>query len=85
MKRFICVLGAGAGDSIARAAAAIKADCPQYMTLQQSPYGYGRPVQAQAYSYGWFGVPRRHARRHFSLGLLQPFLDLVVVEAAGRR
>jgi hypothetical protein len=28
--------------------------------------GYGFAVEAQAYSYGWFGVkPRRHWSRHF--------------------
>jgi len=65
MKRLICVLGAGALAIALLAPAVVRADCPQYMTLQQSPYGYGRPVQAQAYSYGWFGVPRRHPHATF--------------------
>jgi len=33
--------------------------CPPYLTLAPHGCGQSRPLAAQTYSYGWFGVPQR--------------------------
>ncbi len=67
MKRLLVSLAGCGALAIALLATAPRAqgDCPQYLILQPTNAGQGRPAPAQTYAYGWFGVCPRHPHAVF--------------------